>query len=121
MSNCEHCGGCDKCNGCAGSLEMAEEEILFLQKFGQIPFLPVARKKDDFKPVYLEDGQDCAEKYAIIIACLEKRGLIEIDYKSPLKGADMSSYQQYPIHGVMALTARGIKVLELMEIQGFTQ
>ena len=49
---------------------------------------------------------------------LEKKGLICIDFEKPLRGADMSAYKSYPIHGSMALTARGQQVLDILEKQG---
>ena len=50
--------------------------------------------------------------------CLEKKGLISLDFDKPLRGFDESAYAQYPIRGSMALTEKGQKVLELMEYQG---
>ena len=44
--------------------------------------------------------------------------LIDISY-DPLPGADMRAYKGYPVHGSMALTARGQQVLELLEVQGY--
>ena len=69
-------------------------------------------------PVYREDNAYTQEEYAVILQLLEQKGLISIDYDQPLKGFDMSTYQGYPVHGSFALTARGQKALELLEIQG---
>jgi hypothetical protein len=44
--------------------------------------------------------------------------LISIDYDLPLKGATGKTYETYPIRGSFALTARGQRVLELLEMQG---
>lgn len=119
MENCKKCsGGCDSCGGCGKQLELSAQEVRFLEKLAQIPFLPVARKREDMVPVYLED-EDCApEEYSLILQCLETKMLISIDYDAPLKGADMSAYAQWPVHGSIALTARGQQVLELLELQG---
>ena len=124
MSECNGCGGscgtCGSCGGCGGgnSLELTEGEIRMLKTLSQIPFLPVARKAGDDIPVYLEDDAYTPEEYSLILQCLEKRGLIDIDYRQSLKGADMSAYQGYPVHGSMALTQRGQQALEILETQG---
>ena len=116
MGNCSSCNGsCGSCSGCANTLTLTQDEIDMLMTFGQIPFLPVARKADDMTPVYLEEsGKD----YSLILACLEKKGLIDLDYRMPLSGFDYSAYDGYKVHGSMALTARGLHVLELLELQG---
>ena len=116
---CNKCSGnCASCSGCAGSMELTAMEIEMLQKLGQYSFLPVARKADDMVPVYLEDRQHSKEEYSLILQCLEKKGLVSMDYGSVLRGADMSAYSAYPVHGSMALTQRGQAVLETLEIQG---
>ena len=93
-------------------------EIDFLEKLGQIPFLPVARRADDMVPVYLEDEDYTREEYSLILQCLEKKGLVSMDYDKPLKLFDDSAYKAYPVRGSMALTERGHTVLELLETQG---
>ena len=114
MGNC--CGDCGSCAGCARELVLTGKEIDFLKKLGQIPFLPVARNMGDLTPVYLEDGD--REEMGLILQCLEKKGLISLDFDKPLRGFDQSAYVSYPIRGSMALTERGQKVLEMMEYQG---
>lgn len=114
MGNC--CGDCGSCAGCARELVLTGKEIDFLKKLGQIPFLPVARNMGDLTPVYLEDGDQ--EEMSLILQCLEKKGLISLDFDKPLRGFDQSAYASYPIRGSMALTERGQKVLEMMEYQG---
>ena len=111
MGNC--CGDCGSCAGCARELVLTGKEIDFLKKLGQIPFLPVARNMGDLTPVYLEDGDQ--EEMSLILQCLEKKGLISLDFDKPLRGFDQSAYASYPIRGSMALTERGQKVLEMME------
>ena len=112
-----HCNGnCAACSGCARELELTSREIDFLDNLAQYAFLPVARTMGDLTPVYLEEGD--REEMSLLLQCLEKKGLISLDYDKPLKGFDMSAYRNYPIHGSMALTERGQKVLELMEYQG---
>lgn len=111
-------GNCTSCGGCARELTLSSQELDFLMKFAQIPFLPVARKMGDLEPVYLE--ADAPEEAGLILQCLEKKGLISLDYDKPLKGFDDSAYEDYPIRGSMALTERGHTVLELIERQGVT-
>ena len=99
-------------------MELSRGEIEMLLTLGQIPFLPVARKMGEDIPVYLEDDRCTQEEYSLILQCLEKRGLISIDYTQPLKGFDDSAYAAYPVRGSFALTERGQRVLELLELQG---
>ena len=124
MSGCGNCsgscGGCSGCTGCGGAMELSRGEIDMLLTLGQIPFLPVARKMGDDTPVYLEDDCCTPEEYSLILQCLEKRGLISIDYTQPLKGFDDRAYAAYPIRGSFALTGRGQRVLELLEWQGIS-
>ena len=117
--NCGSCGGCGGgCGGCAGELVLTAEEIDFLRELGQIPFLPVARRADDMTPVFREDGVYSQETYSVLLQLLEKKGLIDICYDKPLVGFDMAAYGDCPVHGSMALTARGQQVLEALDIQG---
>ena len=116
MANCS--GNCGSCGGCARELVLTVEERQFLEQLGQIPFLPVARKMGDLTPVYLEEGREKEAHYALLLQCLEKKGLISLDYDKPIRGHAMAGYEDYPIQGSMALTERGQKVLELLEYQG---
>ena len=109
-------GNCGSCSGCARELVLTEKEIDFLNILGQYAFLPVARTMGDLTPVYLEEGD--REEMSLLLQCLEKKGLISLDYDKPLAGFDETAYAAYPIRGSMALTERGQKVLELMEYQG---
>jgi len=116
MDSCS--GNCGSCSGCARELVLTEKEIDFLNILAQVAFLPVARKMGDLTPVYLEEGDP--EEMSLLLQCLEKKGLISLDFDKPLRGFDESAYAAYPIRGSMALTERGQKVLELMEYQGLT-
>lgn len=116
---CEHCGGnCASCGGCAATLELTEGELHILNLLGQYSFLPVARRADDMTPVFLEDNLYSREQYSLILQCLEVKQLICIDYDVPLAGADMSAYQNWKVHGSIALTQRGYTVLDILETQG---
>ena len=120
--NCGSCGHshCTTC-GHASELVMTEPELEFIQQLAQTPFLPVARTMGDLTPVYLENGPEKVEEMSLVLQCMEKKGLISLDYSVPLKGFDDSAYAAYPIRGSMALTERGQKVLELVELQGVGQ
>ena len=102
MGNCGSCSGnCANCSGCARELVLSQ-----------------ARKMGELTPVYLERGEDQAEHYSLILQCLEKKGLISLDYDKPMKCFDDTAYAAYPIRGSMSLTQRGQAVLEMLEIQG---
>lgn len=126
MSGCNGCGGdcascggnCPSCGGCGGALFLTPGEIAMLRRLGQIPFLPIARRIDTVDPVYLEETDKSVTEYGLILMCLEKKGLISLDFDRPLAGVDDSAYAAYPIRGSMALTARGQSVLDLLELQG---
>ena len=119
MSGCAHCsGGCGSCEGCGNTLTLNPAELQMLQKLGQIPFLPVARCYDSADPVYLEDRDYSQEEYSLILQSLEKKGLISIDFDIPLKSFCSEAYSAYPVVGSFALTARGQRILELLELQG---
>ena len=114
------CGGnCANCGGCAKELVLTQREIDLLETLAQIPFLPVARRADTMEAVYLDEPAQ--DQWTPVLACLEKKGLVDLDYRAPLSGFDYSAYQGYPVHGSMALTARGQSVIELMQLQGLRE
>ena len=122
MSGCGGCcGNCGSCGNSGGCMELTVGEIEMLRTLAQIPFLPVARKLGDDTPVYLEDGEKTQEEYSLILQCLEKRGLISIDYDKPLKSFNDAAYASFPVRGSFALTLRGQQVLDLLELQGITE
>lgn len=111
-----------KCGSCGGrELELTEAEIHMLGQFSQFPFLPAAKNAADEFPTYLEENKHSVEEYGIILALLEKKGLITIDYEKKLKNADLSAYEGFDCVGSMALSARGLHVLELLDLQGFVK
>ena len=114
MSSCGSCSG--GCGGCARELTLTRPEIDMLMTLAQIPFLPVCRRPDEDTPVYLEEDAYSLEAYSQILRLLEKKGLVDIDYRQPLKG--VAADPRWPVQGSMALTARGQQVVELLEIQG---
>ena len=113
--------GCGKCCGSCGEMILAPGEVKMLRTLGQIPFLPVARRADDMTPMYFEDDALPQEEASLILQCLEKRGLITIDYDMPLKGAYSDAYAPYRVRGSFALTAKGQEILELLELQGIEE
>ncbi|MBQ8835184.1 MAG: hypothetical protein IJ001_09730 [Oscillospiraceae bacterium] len=119
MPNCN--GNCGSCSGCARELVLTQLEMDFLNELAQVAFLPVARSMGDLTPVYLEAGEEKKEEYSLLLQCLEKKGLISLDFDKPLKGFDDGAYKAYPIRGSMALTERGQKVMELLEYQGIEE
>ena len=102
-------------------MELTVGEVEMLRLLAQIPFLPVARKLGEDIPVYLEDTERTQEEYSLILQCLEKRGLISIDYDKPLKSFDGAAYWDYPIRGSFALTQRGQQAVELLDVQGIDE
>lgn len=127
MSGCGDCsgckGGCSSCGGCpgAGSLELTQPEVDFLRLLGQVAFLPVARKMGGETPICLEEGLPDAEQTSRVLLMLERKALVSLDYREPLKGASYERYAAYPVQGSVALTERGIKVLEVLEYQGVNE
>ena len=120
--NCSSCSGCSgSCGGCARELIITPKELSFLQELAQVAFLPVARSMGDLIPVYLEQGEEKKEEYSLVLQCMEKKGLISLDYDKPLRGFRDDAYAAYPIHGSIALTERGQKVLEMIEFQGINE
>ena len=119
MSGCDH--NCASCSGCGKSLSLTQVEMEMLLNLAQIPFLPIARRADSMTPVYLEDDKHTKEEYSLILECLERKGLISLDFDKPLRSFDDGAYRAYPIRGSMALTARGQTVVELLELQGIEE
>ena len=118
---CGNCSGnCGSCSGCAKVLELTQGEIEFLTALGQFAFLPIARRADDMVPVYLEDDRYTREEYSLILQVLEQKRLISLDYDKPLRNFSGEGYGAYPVKGSAALTERGQKVVEMLEIEGIS-
>lgn len=97
---------------------MTPEEISMLLRFAEIPFLPLARRRDSEEPIFLEPEKRSAGEYNEVLSWLQLKGLISLDYDMPLSNFDYSAYSAYPVRGSMALTAAGQAILELLELQG---
>ena len=98
---------CDGCTGCHGPIELTELEIRVLTLLGQVAFLPLARKPAEEYPVCMELPGYTPADTGLALVCLEKRGLVDISYDAPLKGADMSAYKGYSVFGSAGLTEKG--------------
>ena len=99
-------------------LELTQEEIDLLRTLAQFAFLPIARRADDFVPVYLEEDAYPPETYSLILQVLEQKRLVSLDYDQPLKNFDAAKYAAYPVKGSAALTERGQQVVEMLELEG---
>ena len=121
MRDCKSCtgckGSCGDCGGCGSSLTLSQGEIDMLRTLGQYSFLPYGRKADDMTPIYREETDYTEAEYSLLLQLLETKQLILLE-STPLVGADMSAYQDLPVHGSMGLTQRGQAVLELLDLQG---
>ncbi len=115
MHDCTNCGSC---GGCDRSLTLTAGELEILDTLAQIPFLPIARTAADPAPMYLEGDAHSLDEYSLILQCLEKKGLISLDFDRPLSNTDLPRYAAYPIQGSMALTLRGQQIIELLDLQG---
>ena len=113
---CNH--NCGSCGGCAKVLELTEGEIEMLRTLGQYAFLPIARRADDMVPVYLEENTRAAGEYSLILQVLEQKNLVSLDYDKTLAGSYGEAYAAYPVKGSVALTARGQKVVEMLDVEG---
>ena len=119
--SCKNCSGnCGNCSGCANALELTEGEVEILRALGQFAFLPIARRAEDMVPVYLEEDRYTKEEYSLILQVLEQKRLVSLDYDKPLKNFDGAKYAVYPVKGSVALTERGQKVVEMLEIEGIS-
>lgn len=120
--NCDTCGGCGggSCGGCGNSLEITELELTLLQTLWQYAFLPVLRKADDPVFVYPDAEPSRLYEYSLALQCLEKKGLIDIDFSKPLQNYTHPMMERYPICGSIGLTERGQDVLETVDIQGIS-
>lgn len=119
MGTCEgSCTGC--CGGCGkpGALELAGEEIALLRALGQLAFLPLARRADREEPVCFALAELMPDRAGLALLCLQKRGLVDLDYGTPLSGCGYEEYAGYPVRGSAGLTARGLQALEVLEILG---
>ncbi len=116
--DCKNCAG--GCGGCGGCLELTEGEIALLSELAVYCFLPVARKADDMTPFYPEGEEYSPEQYSAILLHLERKKLIDIDYSAPVGAYPAELYASWPVHGSMALTARGQQVVEQLSISGIS-
>lgn len=115
--DCKNCSG-GGCGSCGAALELTREEICLLRELAVYAFLPVARRVDDMTPFYPEGRELSQALYSAVLEHLQRKGLIDLDYSAPVGNYDGAGYTGLPVHGSMALTARGQQVVEALEIQG---
>lgn len=106
------CGGSCSPGGCP--VRLTEEEVAFLSRFREAPFLPLSRSLDGENPIYIDGGKTESE----LLTWLRLKGLVSLDYDIPLTNYDYAEYARYRVRGSMALTARGQDVLDSLDIQG---
>ena len=128
MQECKgnHCGSCcgGSCGGggCGQTVYITKEELKLLREFSQLPFLPVALSMGKGTPVYLREGEtQPSEEVTTAIQMLQQKGWIRVDYSIPLQNYDYAAYSGYLQKGSMALTAKGIDLLEQLEITGIEE
>ena len=109
-------GGCGGCGRREIVLTPPGGELLL--RLGELAFLPVARRRDEETPVYLEEMGRSPAEYGEALAWLQCKGLVSLDYDMPLKNFDYAAYRDYPIQGSAALTAMGQEAVEILELQG---
>ena len=115
------CGGCGGCGGCHSALYLTEPEILILETLGEVAFLPVARRVDTMEPMCFESLGYASEDVSRILEHLSLKGLVSLDFDKPLTNFDYTAYVGYPLHGSVALTARGQEVLDRLSLQGLEE
>ena len=121
--NC--CGKCcGRSSGGCGSLELTQAEANLLLTFAVLPFQPVVGKDTSDRPVYAYPEGMVEEHLTTnvcpeIISALMGKGLIEVDYNIPLRNFGYSGFEDYPLHGSMALTLRGQQVMDQLFFLGF--
>ena len=112
-SCCHRCGSC----GQQDSLYLTPSELEILQQLAVTPFLPAGFNNRGKHPICLECSGDREAVSDTLLALRQKR-LLSLDPEIPLQGFDYSAYEEFPLHGSLALTALGQQVVELLEIQG---
>ena len=112
----QHCCG----NGCCGNHapEWTQGEKAFLEKLAKTPLLEVAQllmrstKSEHFErialaPVHLEGRGDTMEQVrqtAQALQALEEKGIIAIDYDTPVEGSDYRIYHESEIYRYLVST-----------------
>ncbi len=107
------CGGC---GGGAVNLPLSVEERLLLERFEELPFLPVVWDAAERKFTIPDCGMP-ESRAGFALSLLRGRGYADVDLQTPL--------QNYPypprpgcLFGSAALTARGQEALDDLEYGG---
>ncbi|MBO5274762.1 MAG: hypothetical protein J6I45_09125 [Clostridia bacterium] len=135
MKHHSHCHSCDTkipaggrscCSTCHGGCRrryeiiLTEEEAALLRLFASSPYLPAARfvmkssktshaRNIALAPVFLlspEDDVKTASHTAELLNSLADKGLIEIDYQTPLDNADEHEIKDSPLYAYFVDTVR---------------
>ncbi len=99
------CGGCHAAAP-QEEVSVSTEELQFLQKLAQTPYLPLASfllkstqsnhlESVALAPVYLNskaDSMETVKNTASLLKSLHEKGLISLDYEEPLENGDYSEY-----------------------------
>lgn len=110
------CGSCGSCKN-QDSLYLTSEEVELLNQLAAIPFLPAGFNRQGKHPICLECSGN-PETVSDTLMSLRCKRLISLDPEIPLQGFDYAAYEDFPLHGSLALTALGQQAVELLEIQG---
>ena len=97
---------------------MTEAELDLLTRFGENPFQPLGRTSGSEEPVPVMDG---VKIDPAVLMGLKLKGLITLDYDTPIRGFDYAAYADCDEHGSMALTLRGQEALDALEILGIEE
>ena len=120
--NCPGCavdtGSCGKgCGGCcSANLPLSTEERQLLERFAELPFLPVIWNETEQK-FYLMESDLPSEKAESALFLLMKRRYVDIDLTAPLKNYPYGSHSDCQL-GSAALTVSGQDALDDLEYGG---
>lgn len=123
---CAGCGqsgcaqnGCGACcgGGCGLSPKLSAGEKKLLERFAELPFLPLVRERESGEVTLLESGMSPMVARSLL-SLLERRALVRVDAELPIGNFDYSAYGEAYTHGSAALTARGQETLDDLEFEG---
>lgn len=76
---------------------------------------------DTMEPMCFESLGYASEDISRILEHLSLKGLVSLDFDKPLTNFDYTAYAGYPLHGSVALTARGQEILDRLSLQGMEE
>lgn len=98
-------------------ISLTKEELALLEVFREEPFLPVARRSSSPAPSLCLDGADLSET----LMWLQLKGLVDVDFSSPLTNYEYSEYPVGSIRGSASLSLRGQEALDTIDILGVAE